>query len=76
MAPKRKTLKFNGATTCPDKKGVFAIHIPGGRSVFYSYWNGERWGYRCRDVRSAWLHRRDKALGPVVWWWGFVEKQT
>ena len=76
MAPKRKTLKFDGATTCPDKKGVFAIRIPGAsRSTFYSYWDGKRWGYRSSSVRSAWLYRQSKALGPVVWWWGFVEKQ-
>ena len=77
MASKRMTPKFDGATTCPDKQGVYPVEAPDLIGTFYSFWNGEFWGWRCATPTSAGFegNRHNRALGPVTRWWGFKERQ-
>lgn len=55
----------------PVRVGVYAIQsrlMEG----FYSYWNGQWWGYRMGSVQSAYEFRNSSALGPIDKWRGLT----
>lgn len=59
----------------PQEVGVFEVIVPELTLSQYSHWNGHRWGFRCNTPELAFIHRKRRALGRIMGWRGFKEKQ-
>lgn len=59
---------FSGAEN-PWEPGVYKVNVRR-----FSFWNGERWGWRMGTIPGALLHADKPASGPVRCWQGLAEK--
>lgn len=69
----RLTPWFQGKTK-PVRDGVYEIDSAYEDCRFYSFWNGERWGWREPSVAQAFRYKEMAASGPVRLWRGLVRR--